>query len=142
MEWLPNEVRFLLDSNVVRRIPDRMIPPGNQYPNNLYFNWAAKLPRTPVSLHIGEFVTDYNSPDSFGTDSLGVYDSVAYIINGDTTFRSRAYQERHYFEEHPDCAGCDTVTIGTQTYHAAHHKIDYVKIWDVPADKKISAYPN
>ncbi|MFI5201155.1 MAG: hypothetical protein ACHQNE_02055, partial [Candidatus Kapaibacterium sp.] len=31
MEWLPHEVRYLIDSVVVCRFPDRLIPPGNPY---------------------------------------------------------------------------------------------------------------
>lgn len=143
MEWLPNEVRFLVDSNVVRRYPDRMVPPSNEYPSSLYYDYARRLPRTPVTFFLGEFAIDNNSPfDGWPIDSLGLVDSIAYTSNGDTTFNSRTYQERHFFEEFPDCAGCDTITVHGHAVHAAHHRIDYAKIFDVPADMKLPDYPN
>ncbi len=49
--------------------------------------------------------------------------------------------ERQYFETHLGNPGFKDVTIGGKTYHAAHHLLDYVKVWDVPADMKISGYP-
>jgi hypothetical protein len=53
--------------------------------------------------------------------------------------------ERKYFESHATDTvknpGCWDVTIDGKTYHAAHHLIDYVKIWDVPKDVKIPNFP-
>jgi fatty acid desaturase len=46
-----------------------------------------------------------------------------------------SYLERTYFEtatSTPSWPGCWDVTIGGRTYHAAHHLLDYVKIWDLP----------
>ncbi len=53
VEILPHEMRYLMDSNVVFRFPDRMIPPGNPSAN-LVFD------RTPLELQIGEM----DAPDS------------------------------------------------------------------------------
>jgi hypothetical protein len=33
------------------------------------------------------------------------------------------------------------VTIGSKTYPAAHYLFDYVKVWDVPKDVKITDRP-
>jgi hypothetical protein len=113
MEWLPNEIRFLVDSNIVRRIPDRMVPPGNNY-----FDWAARTPRAPEDLQVAEFVMNG------GTYPIGL-DSA----------------QRAFFEAYDTtCSGCKDVTIGGHTYHAAHQKVDYVKVWDTPADVKITNY--
>jgi hypothetical protein len=108
MERLPNEIRFLVDSNVVRRFPDHMLPPGNPY-----FDWAARTPRGPEPLQPAEFFIESVSDPRYAG-------------------------EKAFFEAHDTtCSGCKDITIGGHTYHAAHQKVDYVKIWDVPADVKI-----
>jgi hypothetical protein len=112
VEILPHEIRFLYDSNVVRRIPDRLIPRGTPY-----YDVASTYPRLPVCIRPGEMDIDANPSDT----------------------TSGGYLEKKYFEAHADsCSGC-------WPYHgqpAAHHLLDYVKVWDVPADVKISGYPN
>ena len=54
--------------------------------------------------------------------------------------------ERKYFESHATDTvknpGCWDVTIDGKTYHAAHHLLDYVKVFDVPKDVIIPAYPH
>jgi hypothetical protein len=119
IELLPHEVRFLMDSNVVRRIPDHLIPT-----NSPAYNWASKIMRSPVNIHPSEEDIDYDPTDPFGEHP------------GTST-----YIERQYFESHLANPGFWDVTIGGHTYHAAHHLVDYIKIWDVPADVKISGYP-
>jgi hypothetical protein len=110
MEWLPNEIRFLLDSNVIRRWPDHLLPVGNRF-----YDWPNKIPRGPVNFRPAEWIMN---PGSYplGVDSA----SRAYFEAYDTT-----------------CSGCGDVTIGGKTYHAAHQKVDYIRIWDVPSDVKI-----
>ncbi len=53
MEWLPNEVRILYDSNVVRRLPDRLIPR-----NSPLYEWASTYARSPVNIHPAQFDMD------------------------------------------------------------------------------------
>ncbi len=132
MELLPNEVRFLIDSVVVERWPDRMVPPGNPY-----YDWAATLPRSMPNLFLAEMDVDLT-----GTDTMGTNSSIAYILSGDTTYNSDTYVERKYFEAHPHNPGCWDVTIDGKTYHAAHHLVDYVKVWDVPKNVFITNYPS
>jgi len=127
MEVLPHEIRILFDSNVVRRIPDRLIPPGNPY-----YDWASKLERSVLSIHPGEMDID-NPADSLCNDAS---------LDSHGNFNSVAYVERQFFDAHNTNAalGCWPVTIGSKTYPAAHHLVDYVKVWDVPADVKIPDY--
>jgi hypothetical protein len=108
MELLPHEVRFLMDSNVVRRIPDRTIPIGNKE-----YDLATTIERCPEQILLAE--TDLDNEDTVGLSQ-----------DIDTSSRSR---------------GCWDVTIGGVTYHAAHDRVDYVKVWDVPADCKIEGFP-
>ena len=54
--------------------------------------------------------------------------------------------ERKFFESHDteSVLGFKDVEIPPGSghwYHAAHHLIDYVKVWDTPADMKIPNYP-
>ena len=125
MEVLPHEIRILYDSNVVRRIPDRLVPPGSQY-----YDYATNYVRTRMALLPGEFDIDL---DSY-IDSLEVshVDSLGQVPGTLTN------KERTYFEAHVnDCAGCWPDKNG---HPAAHHRLDYIKIWDVPSDMKISDY--
>ncbi len=120
MEWLPHEVRYLIDSNVVRRFPDRLVPKTSKY-----YDWVTTEPRTPASIYPAEFDIDFGSPDN---DSLG-------IIPG-----SASYFERQYFLSHDSTTG-----EGFWPVHgmpAAHHLLDYVKVWDVPKDVIIPGYPH
>ncbi len=48
VEILPHEVRYLYDSNVVLRLPDRMIPPGSP-------GYPFTLDREPLDVPLGEF---------------------------------------------------------------------------------------
>jgi hypothetical protein len=110
MEWLPNEIRFLMDSNVIRRFPDHTLPVGNRF-----YNWPNKIPRGPEYFRPAEWIMN-PSNNPLIADSA----SKAFFEEYDTT-----------------CSGCGDVTIGGHTYHAAHQMVDYIRIWDVPADVKI-----
>jgi hypothetical protein len=110
MEWLPNEIRFLMDSNVIRRFPDHTLPVGNRF-----YNWPNNIPRGPENFRPAEWIMN-PSNNPYIADPV----SKAFFEEYDTT-----------------CSGCGDVTIGGRTYHAAHQKVDYVRIWDVPADVKI-----
>jgi len=112
MEFLPHEIRYLYDSMVVRRIPDRLIPPSNKYAD-----FITKEPRSPASLLPSEFDLDLSSNDPFG-------DTANYW----------GQYERSYFAAHPYVPGCGDVTIDGKPYHAAHERLDYVKVFDVPKD--------
>ncbi len=129
MEFLPHEVRFLVDSNVVRRWPDHLIPPGNPY-----YDWITTQPRSMLTIHPGEFDMDNNSKNA---DPFGGDDTSGYWM-GWLGYNSITYEERHYFETHPHNPGCWDVN----GQHAAHHLLDYVKVWDVPKDVKIPDYPH
>jgi hypothetical protein len=109
MEMLPHEVRILYDSVVVRRIPDRLIPPGNKF-----YDWACTYARNELNVHPAEMDIDGGSS---------------------------GISERNFFEQYDtSCSGCWPVTIGGVTYPAAHHLVDYMRIWDMPADAKIQPY--
>ena len=113
MEWLPHEVRILYDSVVVRRIPDRLVPRSS-----IYYDWAGTESRSPTVLRPAEVDLD------------GYWN--------DTT--SNGWEERKYFEAHAsDCLGCWPDANG---HPAAHHMLDYVKVWDIPKDVKIPDYPH
>jgi hypothetical protein len=130
MEWLPHEIRYLVDSVVVRRFPDRLVPKGNPY-----YDWISTMPRSLASIRPAEVDMDANSNnfDLYGTD-----DTVAYTYDGVTFYKSINYQERHYFETHTGNPGFWPV----DGKPAAHHLIDYIKVWDVPADVKIPDLPH
>jgi hypothetical protein len=119
MEWLPHEIRFLYDSNVVRRFPDRLVPAGSPY-----YDYATTMMRSLANIRPAEIDIDYDPSDPFGTNSS----SVTYI-------------ERQFFEHHLTNPGFWDVIIGGRTYHAAHHRVDYVKVWDVPKDVTIPNLP-
>jgi len=126
-EVLPHEIRYLCDGNVERRIPDRLIPR-----NSPFYDWASKFPQYPIVLQPGEVDIDQsgNDPDPLGTDTTTQSDWPFY--------KSATYAERHYFETHTTNPGFWNVNGKP----AAHELIDYVKVWDVPADMKIPSYPH
>ena len=124
MEWLPHEVRILYDSVVVRRFPDRLVPPSSPF-----YDWVSTAPRLPVVLYPGQIDIDGADKDPMaresGTDSHGNDTSISYL-------------ERQYFETHTTNPGFWPVNGRP----AAHHLIDYVKVWDVPKDVKIPDWPH
>ena len=127
IELLPNELRFLYDSNVVLRLPDRMIPQDNRY-----YDIMKNLDRTVMKFFVGEIDLNPNSDwsDPYGSDSTrDMYGN--YI--------SRTYAWRHDFETRyaNHQAGFDTLH-GQPT---AHKHIDYVKVWDIPSGTQIPNYP-
>ncbi len=143
MEIFPSEIRFLVDSVVVRRIPDRLIPRGDPY-----YDWAWTTPRSPIDIHLPELDLDFstytNASGATVTDTLG-QDSSTSTYKGVTYYNSIAYAIRSYFEHHGDsCEGCWDVEEppgSGRWLHAAHHLVDYIKVWDVPADVQIPKYP-
>ncbi|HET6401371.1 MAG TPA: hypothetical protein VFH95_08225 [Candidatus Kapabacteria bacterium] len=112
MEWLPHEVRILYDSVVVRRFPDRLVPPGSPY-----FDWVGTLARGAALIRPAEF-----DGDDVVSQPSGV-----------------ATEELKYFEQYDTTLGHGFWDVHGQ--HAAHHLLDYVKVWDVPADVKIPPFP-
>jgi hypothetical protein len=140
MELLPHEARFLMDSNVVYRIPDRMVPTSSPY-----YDRASQIMRSIPYIELNNMDIDYTTSDPMGTN-----DSIAWlipIIHGtdttiDTGYVSVTYGERHYFETHPHNPGFWPVTIGDITYPAAHVRIDYFKVWDMTTEHKIAPFPN
>jgi hypothetical protein len=129
MELLPNELRYLIDGNVVRRFPDRLIPLNNPFHNKI-----ADIPRNATYLDPAEVGIHVDKRgDGSMIDPLGV------------TLGSATYAERQYFESHATGTvknpGCWDVIIDGIPYHAAHHLVDYVKIWDVPKDVKVPNFP-
>lgn len=104
MEWLPHEVRFLVDSVVVRRWPDRLVPPGN--PN---FDWVTQTGRSPAWFHPAELDVD------------------------------NAYDQTYF--EHEVSSGWPGCWPDKYGRPAAHHLLDYVKVWDVPKDVIVPSYP-
>jgi len=75
-----------MDGNVVCRVPDRLVPPGNRS-----YDWASRVPRSPVNIHPPAFEIDFRAADSLGTDTTGQW-------NGN--YASITYFERKYFEAH------------------------------------------
>ncbi len=133
MELLPHEVRILVDSVVVRRLPDRLIPFGSPY-----YDWITTLPRTLTDIRPAEI--DIDPPSNTHTDPFGT-DTTTTTWMGITTDNSITYQERKYFEHAasiPGWPGFETVD-GKQV---AHHMIDYIKVWDVPKDVIIPDLPH
>ena len=130
MEFLPHELRYLVDGNVMRRVPDRLIPV-----NDKHYDWVTKMGRTQININPSEVDLDIGSYK----DSLGISHDDSTGVHPGTV----GYMERQFFESHDteSVMGFKDVTIGGKTYHAAHHLIDYVKVWDVPADIKIPNYP-
>jgi hypothetical protein len=125
----------LYDSNVVRRIPDRLIPVGDSE-----YDVASKLPRSGGNFMLGQFDLDNNGDlsDPFGIDTTGAW-------NNNPT--SVTYMQRKAFEQavaysiaHPS-----TPWAGFWPYHGqtvAHDRIDYVRVWDLPAGTTIPNFPN
>ena len=140
IELLPNELRYLIDSAVVLRVPDRLIPPGTRQ-----YDLVKNLDRSPMQFYIGELDMDPNHPssDPFGTDSTISGFSAAVAIRP-FTINPTTYTQRHYFEQATASgwAGCWPVTIGGRTYPTAHKLIDYVRVWDVPAGTPIPNFPH
>jgi len=140
LEWLPHEVRILYDSVVVRRFPDRLIPPGDSH-----YDWASTQPRSNVILFPAQFDIDLGSyKDTVtgltDTDWTGSYNR----MDGWGDFLSTTKVQRQYFETHPHNPGFWDVEIppgSTHWYPAAHHLLDYVKVWDVPKDVTIPNFP-
>ena len=131
MELLPHELRYLIDSNVVRRFPDRLIPK-----NNKYYDRFANVPRNATAFQPAEFDVGLGSYK----DSLGIthVDSLGTVPGTDS------FLERQYFEQHPHNPGCGAAEIPLHSGHwypAAHHLIDYVKIFDVPKEVIIPNFP-
>jgi len=126
MEFLPHELRHLVDGNVVRRFPDRLTPR-----NNPTYDVISNAPRNALTFQPAEFGIHWNKIDSLGTDT-------SHNSNGDPSY---SYVERQYFESHLSNPGMYAVEVNGQWYPAAHHMIDYVKIYDVPKDVKIPNFP-
>ena len=124
MEFLPHEVRILVDSVVVRRLPDRLIPVGSPY-----YDWITTLPRAPIDILPAETDIDYDLNDPFGVDTS--HGSGWYGLSSITNV------ERRYFEHALSVPGWPGVWGG-----AAHHLIDYIKVWDVPKDVIIPDLPH
>jgi hypothetical protein len=112
LELLPHEARFLIDGNVIRRMPDRLIPIGNRH-----YDWITTMQRAPDNIHISgmDIDADWVTP-----------------------------VETNYFKTHTSCPGCGDVEIPPGSghwYHAAHLRVDYVKVFDVPSDVTIPGFP-
>ena len=137
MEWLPHEVRILIDSVVVRRFPDRMVPPGTPYSD-----WITTLPRALADLLPAEIGIDHDNTDLFGADTS--HASPGWWGSG---FNSPAYVERQYFQ-HAAAFELAHPTPGWPGFEmvdgkpVAHHLLDYVKVWDIPKDVQIPTYPH
>ena len=137
MELLPNETRILMDSNVVWRGPDRLDPPSD---SDARRSW---VPRSPVGIHPAEIdIDDDKRPDGTIIDPFGM-DTTTFFNEGVQYWNSITGRERQWFDAHDTnrAMGCWDVTIGGKTYHAAHHLIDYVKIWDLPSDITAPPFP-
>jgi hypothetical protein len=96
------------------------------------------MPRSIYQIYLAETDIDNTPWDSLGTDTT------TYAYNGARYFNSITHAERKYFEHAAATAGwpgMKEVHIGGKTYPAAHYLIDYVKIWDVPKEVKITDRP-
>jgi hypothetical protein len=83
-------------------------------PSAPQYDYVSKMPRTPMGIY---------SLAEIGMDG----DSATYAM------------EKAYFEANSaTCQGCWDVN----GQHAAHHLVDYVKIWDVPSDIIIPKFPH
>jgi len=136
LEVLPHEVRFLVDSNVVRRIPDRMVPS-----NSRQYDYASQIDRAPLDLRIAEVDYEYDMLDTNNVkfiDSFGTYSNSYFwpdSVHGRRYWSSVMYLARQYFEQR--------ISNSADGFwnNAAHHRVDYVKIWDVPSDMYIPGFP-
>jgi hypothetical protein len=108
MELLPHEMRYMMDSNVMARLPDRLIPPS-------YKRSGLLIERSPLDLRIAQFDLDYS-----------------------ILATQQAYFEHAAARTTPLWPGFRNV--GGKP--AAHQLVDYVRIWDVPADVKIPNFPH
>jgi hypothetical protein len=114
MELLPHEAYFLVDGAVRHRFPDRLIPVGDPR-----YDYVTNAPRAPMSIEPGEIDMDGDPSD---TSSGSIY-----------------YMEKSYFDSHVDtCLGCWSVN----GVPSAHHRIDYVKVWDLPTDMIVPKFPH
>ena len=118
MEWLPHEVRYLVDSVVVRRYPDRLVPPGDPH-----YDWVTTMPRGLAGIWPAE--TDFDGG------------SIADMFDTTTT----AYQERKYFEHAASVPGWPGFS-NVNGKPAAHYLVDYIKVWDVPKNVFIPNLPH
>jgi hypothetical protein len=103
------------------------------------YDWVTTMPRSIYQIYLAETDIDNTPGDSLGTDTS------TYPYNGSRYFNSITHAERNYFEHAaatPGWPGMKNVTIGSKTYPAAHYLIDYLKIWDMPADAKITPFPH
>ncbi|MDP4198803.1 MAG: hypothetical protein Q8922_02415 [Bacteroidota bacterium] len=107
VEILPHEMRYMMDSNVMARLPDRLIPPS-------YRRSGLLVERSPLDLRIAQFDLDYS-----------------------ILATQRAYFEHAAARTTPIWPGFRDV--GGKP--AAHHLVDYVRIWDVPPDVQVSNFP-
>jgi hypothetical protein len=121
MEFLPHEVRYLIDSVVVRRFPDRLVPPGTPYSD-----WVTTMPRSMTDIRPAEIDIDWGgTSDPFGT-----------------TPGTQMYMQRKYLEHALATPGWPGVWPDKYGHPAAHHLVDYVKVWDVPRNVQIPNYPH
>jgi hypothetical protein len=111
LELLPNEAVYLLDSNVVMRYPDRLIPTTDKHAN-----WITTLPRFTPEVSFGQMTLD-------ALDSAEWSWLISHIALTSTP-------------------GCWPVTVGGVSYPAAHTLIDYVRIYDIPADVQVCGFPH
>ena len=85
------------------------------------------------------------------TDSLGLLPDTVDCHDGGIHYKSVTYQERTYFEHISTKLDSEKRALGvwnvevppgsTKWYSAAHHLIDYVKIYDVPKNVQIPNFP-
>ena len=101
LELLPHEAEFLLDGNVVRRYPDRLVPIGDPHAD-----WVTSLARFTPQIYLGQMDLDIDA---------GYLNEVA----------------RHIQLNYPGCAS-----------GAAHEKIDYIKIYDIPDEVQVLGFPH
>ncbi|HZK75430.1 MAG TPA: hypothetical protein VFD13_00855 [Candidatus Kapabacteria bacterium] len=113
MEFLPHEIRYLIDSVVVRRVPDRLVPRSSPC-----YDWASQQARSPSVLLPSQFDINLSTSNPFAPNF-----------------------DRQFFEAHVNDTGhgCWPDKYG---HPAAHHLLDYVKVWDVPKDVIIPNYPH
>jgi hypothetical protein len=112
MEFLPHEVRILVDSVVVRRLPDRLIPRGSPY-----YDWITTLPRTPIDILPAETDIDPGEAERLSFE------------------HAAAFELAHPIPGWPGFEMVDGKPV-------AHHLIDYIKVWDVPKDVYIPNLPH
>jgi hypothetical protein len=77
-------------------------------------NWITTLPRFAPTLTIGQMTLD-------GLDSAHIQKVIDHIN---------------------DCPGCWPVTVNGISYPAAHMLVDYVRVYDIPDNVKVSGFPH